>query len=134
MTNCSEGMILINNTYCQYCTGLCVTCLTSNSSYCTSCPSTLFLQWGSCSNTCASGYYGNSSTALCSLCQSPCSTCLTDVLCLSCLDPTLFLLNNACVSCISPCLTCSISRNNCTSCDQNSSFPLFMNNLCLASC
>jgi proprotein convertase subtilisin/kexin type 5 len=70
-------MILINNTYCQYCSGLCVTCLTSNSSYCTSCPATQFLQWGSCVNTCSNGYYGNSSSGVCSPCLPPCGNCVT---------------------------------------------------------
>lgn len=132
--SCATGMIVINNTYCQYCTGLCLTCLTANSSYCTSCPATQFLQWGSCKDICAAGYFGNNTSGFCEICQPPCGNCTSITICLTCYDTTLFLVNNTCVSCISPCLTCSITRNNCTSCDQSSSNRLFVNNLCLSEC
>jgi hypothetical protein len=55
-------------------------------------------------------------------------------LCLSCLDAALFLVNSSCVGCLSPCLTCSIYRYNCTSCDTGGSFPYLINSTCIAAC
>jgi proprotein convertase subtilisin/kexin type 5 len=44
------------------------------------------------------------------------------------------LVNTQCLSCSSPCLTCSTIRTNCTSCDTSSGFPYLYSSSCLANC
>ncbi len=52
-------------------------------------------------------------------------------MCPSPLVPAIVNENNICTSCISPCLTCALSPNNCTSCV--SSFKLHFQN-CVTAC
>jgi len=127
-------MVPVNATYCQYCSSICLTCRSSNTSACTSCPTNQYLFSSSCLNSCPDFFYPDTTSGSCLSCVSPCHKCSSLTLCLSCLDSSLFLVNSTCVGCLSPCLTCATSRNNCTSCDILSSFSIFHNNQCLSAC
>jgi hypothetical protein len=113
---------------------------------CTACASPFFNYNGTCVNVCPSGFYKNIN--VCSPCVSPCATCTTQTLCLSC--SVGYLTNNTCVNaslcpagtfanltaltcdvCTSNCTTCSSLPSNCTSCIS----PLLnFNGTCTSAC
>ena len=69
------------------------------------------------------------------ICQSPCSFCFNASYCITCVTTsTLFLENGVCLSCLSPCQTCSGIRSNCTSCDTTSNYSILHSATCLAAC
>lgn len=86
---------------------------------------------GNLQQNCNAGYYLNTVQNLCYQCKSPCSTCSSDTVCLtctsgfslsggqcvstSCSDGYYKDANNYCQACQSPCNTCS-SISVCTSC------------------
>ena len=78
---------------CDACSANCSTC-SSVSSNCTSCISPYFYFNGSCINSCPSGMFQNST--VCSSCVSPCQTCVSAAVCLSC--STNYLTNYTCVT------------------------------------
>jgi hypothetical protein len=45
---------------------------------------------------------------------------------------TLAPYNGICTPCIIQCLTCSLSINNCTSCNSSSTYIYFVNNSCIS--
>jgi proprotein convertase subtilisin/kexin type 5 len=123
---------------------------------CTSCyPSTItnsqFLQNNTCVSICAAGNYPDTPTSSCLPCQSPCSTCTSQSVCLSCLSnsskpyfdtttntciaacPTGYYGSvNVCVPCSILCKECSGNSTNCTICDTTQ--YAFFNNTCVALC
>lgn len=130
---------------CDYCSNNCTTC-SMISSNCTSCSSPLFLYNDSCVSSCPTGMFQNGT--LCQTCVSPCLTCTSATVCLSC--STNFYTNFTCViaslcpsgtfgnttslrcdACSNNCTTCSGLSNNCTSC---SSPNFYYNNTCVSSC
>ena len=119
---------------CAPCSTPCSTCELA-ADHCTSCLNSLILHDSACVASCPSVFYFNSSSK-CSLCVSPCLTCLDESQCLSCLpgykyssvtnvcsstcsistffDPDI----SDCQACSSNCLTCS-SPTFCFTCQQN---------------
>lgn len=122
----------------------CGTCMSSYS--CSLCLSPLFLQDNSCLSECTSGYYLTPILSICTLtcpshfypllaeylclsCLSPCSNCLSETSCLSCVEGW-FLLGSSCLKdcpvgyfkdnvslscqpCRYPCKSCVDSNSNC---------------------
>ena len=71
-----------------------------------------------CAPTCSDGYWGNSTTNQCDLCDSSCSTCTgpTNAECLSCLT-RYYAVSQSCNLCDPTCLTCDGPYNSdCLSC------------------
>ena len=118
---------------CVYCASSCKTCLSTNSSYCTSCNG-LFLLNGLCQSNCSSGYYPDTNLSTCIACLSPCATCSSSTACLSCLSLNSFLIGTSCLSCQFPCLSCSTGITVCANCNTSSTMPYFYQNNCLANC
>ena len=134
LSSCPNGAALINGTTCEYCNSTCKTCLTSNTTACTSCNPTTYLNSNLCISTCPNGTYADNTTNVCEPCLSPCGLCQSLSFCLSCLDSNKFLVGGSCVGCTSPCITCSLNPNNCTSCALSTGFPYLLNYSCLSSC
>lgn len=136
--SCGSGLTTYNNSICLYCSVSCMTCLSANSSACTSCYSGAYLDQNSqtCSSTCSNGFYPDSSSGigLCLPCVAPCLYCTSATYCLSCLGTSLFLVNGSCLGCLDPCQTCSTLRTNCTSCNTNSSYPYLYSASCNSNC
>lgn len=134
---------------CKLCSSLNISC--SNCSSTTTCyncdyNSGLVFYKSQCLSYTPAGYYNDTGTAV--ACNSECSSCLNATYCTSCV--TLSLSNNqcvsncsiyevsvarVCVSCTFPCLTCSGSQLNCTSCNSTivNPFYLFLGS-CLSNC
>ena len=74
---CDPGMAIVNGSICQLCDVLCLTCLSSNFSYCLSCYTGKYLYNGVCGLDCPAGTYKNSSSYKCELCEAPCGNCLS---------------------------------------------------------
>ena len=98
---------------------------------CTSCPteSAIYListqtPW-TCSSNCPNGYYGETSTITCVVCNINCLTCdgATSSKCMTC-QAGKFLSSFQCLPCDSNIKTCSQSAINCTSCQIESFFFL----------
>lgn len=71
----------------------------------------------SCS-LCQSGYYVNEA-GTCSACDKSCSSCISGSVCSLCSEGYTFsegFVQGQCLTCTSPCLTCSGSQTDCTSC------------------
>lgn len=143
----------------------CQTCLTSNTSSCVSCyPASLsistliYLKNASCTNNCSSlfEYYPDGSNA-CVACQSPCLTCQSLSLCISCVATTAYLYENntcqascvysgfasysiaaggvlRCLPCSTTCSACALSATNCTSCSDATLVANMVLGACVPSC
>lgn len=103
---CYSSCPLMTQSYngtCRACDDKCLVCLyiTTN---CTSCKNIYFLYGNNCVDACPIGTYEGSQVGI---------------------------NNIICLACVSPCLTCSISATNCTSC--SSSLHLY-NNICINDC
>ena len=154
---CPAGYFANNQSNkCETCSQNCSQC--TSSSVCTACASPFILSSGNCitqstpqPQSCNAGFYLNPSQNLCYPCKSPCSTCSSDTICLSC-SSGYSLSNGQCIStscsngyykdsttpycltCQSPCITCS-SASVCTSCvngyqlNSNGSCSLIQNNI-----
>ena len=75
---------------------------------------------------CISEYYENGTASLCVDCSvviANCLTCYNDSFCLTCTQNQYIVTvspgNQNCQSCAPPCASCSLSPNNCTSCDSS---------------
>lgn len=127
-------MTVLSNSICSFCANSCLTCLSANSSACTSCYNTTYLNNQACLNICPTTLYADGSLNICQLCMTPCLTCSSLTYCLSCLDSSLFLVNGGCLGCQSPCSTCSSSITTCASCSLSTGFPYLLSNKCLDTC
>ncbi|EAR90494.3 zinc finger lsd1 subclass family protein (macronuclear) [Tetrahymena thermophila SB210] len=144
-----------NNNICQQCDPSCKTCNGQNSNNCQSCQApNLFYQESSstCVSICNTDQYQNTSTQICSSCNSECATCSgpNNNNCLSC-SGNVFLYqnqcipncpngyfnninNNTCTPCDSSCFTCNGSAlNNCLSCQLQRYFNPISNE-CVYTC
>ncbi len=139
------------NLICQSCLTPCATCMGALNN-CTSCMpnSSLYLEGNSCVNAsqCSNLSYPNSTTGKCMPCQSPCLACSSSTTCTTCQNGTYYYNStcysasscpagtvagknsttgiDSCLNCSTPCLTCSITTTNCTSCNTTI-HPLFLN-------
>ena len=120
--SCYPGRLFMAS-QCLICNSLCNTydIIIKN---CTSCASGLFLSkaltlW-TCCITCPDGYYGETSTFICNLCDVSCLTCngATMSQCLTCPNGR-YLSGSQCLFCDSNCVNCSGSATQCTSCETN---------------
>ena len=127
---------------------------------CLACANTYFRHIGlnSCTQTCGDGYYGESSTSLCTACPVGCSLCaksgstITCSACQAVAGVTYFSLNsnscvskcpsnqygnssnNQCTTCDNSCLTCSGgASNNCLTCPLNKYLGYNLG-ICYSSC
>ena len=110
-----------------------------------------YLSLTSCVSTCPSGFYGDSTSKICTVCTSPCATCQgAATTCLTCSTDNLIYGTNACGACPggqfdagsnkcelcdSNCATCS-ALTTCTSCGIKSGLQTYLhsNNKCYATC
>lgn len=137
------------------CDSNCQTCGTPITN-CTTCyPETItnsqFLQNNVCVSICATGNYSDSASGTCKACVSPCLTCTSSTVCLSCVTtvankyfnsqtstcvsvcPTGYYGSvDVCVPCSSLCLTCSGTSTYCESC--NTTLYVLHNNTCISTC
>ncbi|CAD8127452.1 unnamed protein product [Paramecium sonneborni] len=97
---------------CYACTKPCATCST-NATTCTACVDTTNQVISTCA--CNNGLIMNTSTYLCENCPSNCKVCSSSTICTSCND-NYWLNGNSCSPCIKPCLNCSSSGSNCSTC------------------
>lgn len=129
---------------CTGCTSPCTFC-SGFASNCTSCTSGLLLQSGQCVSNCSVGYFPFGSS--CVPCNSTCTACTSQSICLSCSSPYVLsgttcvtscpsstpIVNSAnkCSACTDPsCVNCS-SINYCYQCF----YPkLFFQGACLTTC
>jgi hypothetical protein len=140
---------------CLTCTSPCLTC-TPTQTTCTSCvtslsPSVYLTSSYTCviAANCPTQTYADTSNYKCVACVSPCLTCSTAVICLSCVTGTSFYINKClsscptgyasvssiCTACTSPCLTCSGSITSCLSCDPSVSPSVYLaGSSCLTNC
>lgn len=143
---------------CSGCSSNCYTCLGS-ANFCTRCFKNSIYPYLNITNSstqicvasCSAGMYPN--TALdpvtCVNCNSPCATCTSQIICLTCINGYYFLdnktcvvscpinttvannLTNTCDACSSICLRCVGTTSTCTACNS----PLvFYNGSCQSSC
>lgn len=105
-TSCGQGNgYILLGAYCYSCSPIskCIQCRTTNISAC---------------SLCENGYYINS-VDTCSACPSKCISCISEKVCLSCREGYTFaegFTSGRCLSCTSPCKTCSGSQTSCASC------------------
>lgn len=109
--------------------------------------------FSTCVTDCPITYYKNIYLQQCSVCVSPCYTCIDDYLCITCQSGFYLLtgntnqcvsgcpanvmvkndVNRTCDPCNSLCLTCSIYTYSCTSC--NNTLNLYLQgNTCTSIC
>lgn len=122
---CMPGYYLDGSQVCQRCPLPCYTC--SSSTQCTSCISNAYLLQNDTCVPC----FDITGTPNCTTCGSNYNTTsnTTEYFCYSCLNVT-YLDNAACISCVSPCATCS-SSSTCSSC-INDTYYLTSSNTCSA--
>ena len=145
-----------DHTYSNSSTGNCTNCppecrSCSSEAVCTYCSDNYLLNSSSntCISACSANEYNLSNTCVqCSLsipdCQQctsgECTLCGTGYLyaghCLSTCPASLFIdaNTNTCSPCQSPCLTCSIAYDNCTTCDATSAQPYLYLSACVSDC
>ena len=143
--SCPSGFFINPvNSQCTPCLANCQTC--NSTTTCTACNVPSLLQENSCVARCLPGFYQTGFT--CSRCSDGCAYCDGQFICTIC-SPGRLEYNgycpttcppgsvaNAertkCVSCNSPCLTCSGHPSRCTSC--SACCGSLFNNECLTSC
>ena len=137
---------------CMSCYSSCLTCSSSQSTGCLSCPSTStpYLDKTSCLALCPDGKYADSENE-CKACYTGCATCTgpSSTSCTSCNTggtfdgasctfacPTGEYLSDptTCLPCSSDCLSCDGTATHCTSCDTASAKPILDSNACIATC
>ena len=133
------GTISSSKYVCSECSGTCDGCITTSTN-CIACKSSHFRQIGlnSCTNSCGTGYYGDSSTSLCTVCPVGCSACsgsgnsitcsacqtvsgvnyyLSGDSCVTSCPATKYGSSGQCTGCDSTCQTCNGgAANNCLTC------------------
>jgi hypothetical protein len=136
LISCPDTYFLVNSSLsCSKCNAsACLTCQNSDS-FCLICSSGKSLYNNTCLSVCPTGYY--SLSGQCLACVSPCATCSgTGSTCLSCVsnyfsdigtnssncvkvcsNSNYLGVGGQCKQCTQNCKTCSVSLNNCTSCD-----------------
>ncbi|OMJ79471.1 hypothetical protein SteCoe_20479 [Stentor coeruleus] len=129
-TKCSEcaDKFYYSNGNCLPCLDPCVSCTTPG--FCTKCngifvvdtargtcscplPCTKCDSTGKCTE-CQSGYYA--SAGKCETCLSPCKTCSSRDICLTCIDYRGLNAYGCCSACPDRCITCDNILNTCSSC------------------
>lgn len=140
---------------CVQCNNKCVSCFQSGTN-CSSCKTgNFFIQTdmvygtGNCYNPCPPGYYENTTSRLCDLCQSPCLNCsilrdnctaciamhyFLNFQCYSICPDGYFINGSNCSPCNDECLICSDSPDNCTVCDPSPPAHYHFNSTCLLDC
>jgi hypothetical protein len=103
-TKNSNNFLMDSNTqifFTTSCTLPCRTCTTPTTS-CSSCytntslvSAQIYLNASNCVSVCGTGLYLDSSTNSCTICPSPCATCLSISICYTCTNS--FLYNSSCV-------------------------------------
>ena len=73
-------------TDCSLCDSNCLQCITASTN-CTQCNNGSYLNivFDTCVVDCGDTYYANDLNNLCTECSSPCLTCTSDILCLTCI-------------------------------------------------
>lgn len=98
------------------CDTSCNVCADSTNSQCSSCNSGYFLQPSStiCLSTCTTGYYGNTTNGICTLCDTSCSTCTgaSNTQCPSCNSG--YYLQPSSTTCLSTCPSTNYYPNSTT--------------------
>lgn len=117
-------------TFYRTCAGKCATCLTTNTSFCTSCYMVdtgvvANVTYGGfntmtadnqCVDVCGPGYYNASNT--CFVCTSPCQNCLGSLQCTSCLTGFYFIASNPATDrCKNVCPTGTFANSGTNTCD-----------------
>lgn len=74
-TTCSDGQYIDQDGNCHPCHHTCKTCLGPGSHECKSCSGDLFMQAGSCSKKCPTGWFGEKSSNVCARCDDSCKSC-----------------------------------------------------------
>ena len=160
LSNCPDGYLsqTVNSSdVCVVCTSPCTTC-SGSLTFCLTCDQAsgaLYQTNGSCVNStsCPDTTYSNDTSLNCEPCVSPCSSCSSFENCTSCVTNTSLFESNSsclstcpdgylsqtvnssdiCVTCTSPCTTCSGSLTFCLSCDQSSGALYASNGSCVNS-
>ena len=159
---CLDGYYKVEtpNKLCSPCSSSCLTCTTSSTN-CLTCDKTSTNKYlytdpatttKSCLSGCPSGYYPDNTQFLCKPCETPCATCTSPTLCLSCIPgpgsgyrfwakdfsclftcPADISIDNGvvCQPCNSVCKTC---RDEVTKCIECADDAAFYQNTCLAVC
>lgn len=142
--SCPSGRFVNANGECVVCINGCQSCNSSTS--CTLCNTPLLLQEVSCVSRCGPGFYQSGFTCL--RCSAGCASCSNANVCIFC-NAGQFAYNgfcytncpagsvanttsSTCVSCNSPCNTCTEHPSKCTSCA--SCCGSLFNFQCLTSC
>ena len=149
---CSSGTYPDNASLsCLPCQLNCDMCLDASS--CSHCTNSTYLFNGSCISAiqCAnkSGYYLSESLATCAKCLSPCSTCLNETVCQTCLNGYMYYSttcivmcpdgyygssnNYSCLKCSPECLTCVENSTICLTCSNGYLYSRSTRK-CLVSC
>ena len=144
ITACPSGYQLLSTGACQACLLNCDTC--DSSTTCSQCKSGFVRVVSSngttCTNSCPSGNYLESTTNTCITCSSNCLNCTSTMNCLICSSnlilyqgycisscPTGYTnINQTCLACLTGCKVCG-PLYNCTTC--SSGFTLSSNNSCV---
>jgi len=116
ISSCPDGTYNASGT-CSSCSSICTTC--TSSTVCASCSNPYFYTNNTCSLTCPSYAYPDSSSHVCTNCSGGCLTCsLNAYNCTSCSSSSV-LFNNTCSnSCPSNYFNVSGSCQTCSSCTQ----------------
>lgn len=138
---------------CQSCDSKCATCTGPSETQCLQCKNLVF-DSGSCVKSCAAGKYFNNANNQCATCSPSCINCYTLSDCSVCqtfmvaTNPAQkycttgcrnnelavsFGPNRICITCQSPCLTCTGTTSKCLSCTTGF-FYNSLDNTCGLSC
>jgi proprotein convertase subtilisin/kexin type 5 len=158
VSSCPNGYFTdAANLLCIACSSPCKTCSGSTNN-CTSCVSGSSFPYlnvtsgfvGTCLTQCPAGMFPDTSqlVPICTMCQSPCSTCTSSNVCLTCVSPYYMYsgicantcpdnititntVTRVCDLCAPVCSTCSITTTNCTNCSAIAF--LYLGN-CVSTC
>jgi len=141
---CAQGRYINSVGQCVPCVNGCQSCNSSTS--CIACNTPLLLQENSCLSRCGPGFFQSGFT--CTKCSEGCASCTQANICTFCSSGRLAyngqcftncppgsvasLNTSSCVSCNSPCATCTEHPSKCTTC--SSCCGSLFNFQCLGSC
>lgn len=94
---CPDGNVAVNGVCLPCADSHCIDCQKGDLKMCRQCDNSTILQEGQCKFNCTSGYFFNSKTKQCDVCNSFCSICTDTTKCLQCKSPKILLEDNSCV-------------------------------------
>jgi hypothetical protein len=94
---CPDGNVQVNGVCLPCADSHCVDCQKGDLKICRQCDNSTILQEGQCKFNCTSGYFFNTKTNQCEVCNSFCGICTDTTKCLQCKSPKILLEDNSCV-------------------------------------